>query len=131
MVKKFTLILFALSFFSLVFVSSVNAQSTNEKVAKRTEKFRQKIKSLGTGEKVKVVINTFDGNRSKGYISESNDNSFTVIDRTGNSKVINYGDVKQFSKQGNGSKLVTGIIIGAGAATVVTLLIIYESLKNN
>lgn len=130
--KKNTLILFFVSaLFVFGFVQLASAQSDGEKQEKRAEKFRQKIKSYGTGEKAKIVITQFDGNITKGYISESNDISLTLIDKSGVSKTLNYTEIKDVRKQSGNNKLLTGIVVGVGATIGIIVAVIFNKRANN
>ncbi|MBS1792332.1 MAG: hypothetical protein JSS81_00680 [Acidobacteria bacterium] len=128
MSRHFTVLFFIFLFVTVGFVQSARAQDMLEQAARRTEKFRQKIKGYGTGEKIQVTVELFDGKKYKGYISESNDQTFTVVDKKGVPQTISYSNVKEVIKKKNASALTTGIVIGAGAAAAVTLIILFRLL---
>ncbi len=76
---------------------------------------------------MKIIANTFDTKKYKGYVSESNDTSFTVIDKKGTPTIINYADVKSFYKPSKFSGFAAGVALGA---TVGGLVITYFVLKS-
>lgn len=64
---------------NVVGVRLVYGESKQEKEARFTEKVKAGILTLGTGEAARVTIKLRDKSKLDGYISEVDDQSFTVI----------------------------------------------------
>ena len=96
MFKKY--LTFALTFLVLnLSLSSVAfAETKEEKAAKFTEKVKVNVTKLGIGPDARVEVKLKDGKKLKGYISQINDESFTVVeDKTGNITEVPYPNAKQ------------------------------------
>lgn len=102
-------------------VSPIAAQENLSLQVKKGEKIREKIKKLGTGELVKVKVKLNNETSYQGYISNSNEEAFVIVDKEGKLNSIKYSDVKSIS----GKNLSTGvkIAIGLGIGFGITLLI--------
>jgi hypothetical protein len=100
--------------------SSVSSQQT------KTEKIKAKIRKLGLGERVKVSVKLVNDSSYKGYVSQAGEDDFTVIDKTGQSNIIKYSEVKSVSGKNlsTGAKIGIGIAIGAGAVLAVLGILI-------
>jgi hypothetical protein len=60
----------------------------------RAEKMKAKVIEIGTGSDARVEVRLNDGRRVKGYISESKDDYFTVVDdKAGIATRIDYSQV--------------------------------------
>ena len=99
--KTLTIMVLVFALLSVALVSPGFAQNTTEKaarqkeeVAKRTEKVHKKVNKLGVGDNATIKVTLFDDKTFSGHISETNDKSFTVVDKSGTSQSINYSDVK-------------------------------------
>ena len=83
------------------------------------EKVKTEILKLGIGPDAKVKIKLKDGTKIKGYIAESNENQFLVIDSKTNQPVpVSYSKVKQ----AKGNNLSSGAIVIIGVTAVIILL---------
>ena len=90
------------------------AQSLSEQQA--TEKIRTKVIKMGVGVNVRVEVKLKDNTQFKGYISDANQDSFTVVEsKTGSSKTISYFDASAVKKAGSGLSTKNLIILGAVA----------------
>ena len=76
---------------------------------------------LGTGTDARVEVKLKDGKKLKGYISQINDESFTVVeDKTGVATEIPYPQPKQIK----GNNLSTGATIAIAAGIVFAIILI-------
>ncbi len=95
---------------------SVVAQQGNPQVIKRTEKMRQKVAKIGTGDEAKVRVLLFDGTKISGFISEANQNTFAVMDSSKKATTANYSDVKTLDYTGKSDMSTKSKYIWAGVA---------------
>lgn len=135
MFKKF--LAASVSFFVLsAFMSNatVRASVDQEKDAAKIEKVKAGVRKLGTGCEARVEVKLADGRKFKGYIKESNDVSFVVVDDKSNADVsVDYSQVREIKGKngltaakiainvGKAALIVAGV---AGAATLLMFLII-------
>ena len=126
-----TLVLF-FSFFSLQ-LNPVFAQSNQTKEEKKTLKVKEKIRKLGTGETVKIKVKLYNKTTYQGYVGQSNEDSFVVVDTAGNSTTVKYSDVDSVGGKNlsTGAKIGIGIGIGAGATVGILFIIFYAITRNN
>ena len=84
------------------------------------DKTRAKVQKIGIGKDARVEVKLRDNTKLKGYISASNQDSFTVTNKkTGASQIIVYADAVEVKKHGGGLSTRSWIIIGGVAAAVV------------
>ena len=105
---------------------AVFAQSSTDNAL---EKIKTDVSRRGTGEKSKVVVSMKNGTRMKGYISQTDDDSFDLTNsKTKQITTVSYGDVAQVKKPG----LSTGakIAIGVGIAAAVTVVVLVIAVRN-
>jgi hypothetical protein len=105
----------------------VGAQATNDQA---TEKIRAKVQKMGVGVNARVEVRLRDNTQLKGYITDANQDSFTVVDsRTGSSNTVSYADTSTVKKAGSGISAKTWIILGAAAVgAAVTWVIVKPAL---
>ena len=91
-----------------------------------TEKIRAKVQKMGVGSNARVEVKLRDNTKVKGYVSDADQDSFTVIDsKTGSSKTVSYADTSSVKKAGGGVSAKTWIILGAAVVgAAVTWVII-------
>ena len=90
------------------------AQSLGDSHA--TEKIRTKVVKMGVGVNARVEVKLRDNTQLKGYISDADQDSFTVVEsKTGSSKTVSYADTLSVKKAGSGLSAKTWIILGAAA----------------
>lgn len=112
-VISFTLIVLLTQLF---FVRPSFAGTKEENFA---EKVKTEIAKLGTGQDAKIKVKLKDGTKIKGYITETNENQFVIMDSKTNQPVpIPYPQVKQ----AKGNNLSGGVIIVIGVTAVLILL---------
>lgn len=89
------------------------------------EKIKTDVSRRGTGEKSKVVVRMKNGTRLKGYISQSDDDSFDLTDsKTKQITTVPYGDVMAIKKSGLSTGAKVAIGVGIAAAVVVVVLVV-------
>jgi preprotein translocase subunit SecF len=122
MLKKIMTMLLVVLIVNLAVIPSVFANDSKlEKEAKFIEKVRINIQKLGTGPDAQVEVKLKDNTKTKGYVSEANDEQFTVVDKnTGQSTSIPYPQVKQIK----GNNLSGRVIFAIGFAALIVILVI-------
>ena len=109
--RYFAVMLAAVVLLSAFGIQRAGAQTTSDQ---ETAKLRAKVQKLGTGTNAKVEVKLRDKTQMKGYISESNQDSFTVFDKyTSSSKTVSYADAASVKKSSGGISTKTWIILGA------------------
>ena len=106
---------------SIVLLSAFGIQRAGAKTTsdEATDKIRTKVQKIGTGTNAKVEVKLRDNTVMKGYITESNQDSFTMFDKySGSDKTISYADTTSVKKGGSGFSTKSLIILGAVAAGV-------------
>ena len=79
------------------------------------------------GVNARVEVKLKDKSQFQGYISEANDDSFTVVQRgTGTSKIVSYADTSSVKKAGSGVSAKTLLIVGAAAAGAVVTWVVLK-----
>lgn len=123
MIKKY--LSFALIFLLLATANSslISAQTQTDKDASSIAKIKATVVKRGTGENKRVEVKKQDGTKLKGYISQADEDSFTLIDsKTKQSTEIAYGDVaKVKNRLSKGDKIALGAIGGAVAVVAIVL----------
>lgn len=113
-------------------VSGVNASFDNKSgdkkrakreaaIKKRTIKIKKAVAKLGIGKKSIVKLKLRDKTKLKGYISQINENSFTIIDKNGKAINVEYRKAKQI--KGNNLHAGVWVAVGVGATLLVLYLI--------
>ena len=107
---------------------TVGAQAMND--APATEQIRTKVQKIGVGGNARVEVKLRDNTKLKGYISDADQDSFTVVDSmTGSRNSLAYSDTSSVKKAGSGISGKTWAILGAAAVgAVVTWIIVKPAL---
>ena len=107
----------------------IAAQTKKDNNEAAISKIKDGITERGTGEKKRVNVKLRNGDKLKGYISQSGEDSFMLTDsKTGQATSIAYRDVaKVNSRLSKGEKIAVGIALGA-AATVAIIVISFFSI---
>jgi len=107
---------------------TVRAQAVTD--AGATEKIRTKVQKIGVGGNARVEVKLRDNTRLKGYISDAEQDSFTVIDSmSGSRNSVAYADTSSVKKASSGISGKTWAILGAAAiGAVVTWIIVKPAL---
>ena len=91
--------------------------------AQRTDKVRAKVIKLGEGRNARVEVKLRDNTKLKGYLSKTEQDSFTVTDsKTGASRTLAYADVQELKTPGSGTSRRTWLIVGASVAAAVIIV---------
>ena len=94
----------------------VSAQTPTMNELQRAAKIKSRVSKLGSGPKVKVIVELEDGETIKGYVSSIADDSFVVEEDSGPAD-IPYLQVKAIRK-----KPSTGLIVATAAGATVGLI---------
>ena len=112
---------------------TVSARTPKQQQPQTIDQVKIKIAKLGLGAKARATVNTKDGRKIKGYVSQAGEDDFTLRDKkTDAPTTIRYADVAKVSADKGHSlarNLGLGIAIGAGAFLGI-LLIIFASLND-
>ena len=121
--KTFALLISGMILAMSIALQPAQAQAGRDADAARA---RVKVEQLGVGSNARVEVKLLDGTRLKGYVSATEQDSFTVTDRkTGASSVVRYAEVSEVKKAGGGLSTKSWIIIGSAiAGAAVTWVII-------
>jgi hypothetical protein len=100
------------------------AQTGNDTQA--VEKVRARVQKIGVGRNARVEVKLRDNTQLKGYISATEQDSFTVVDnKTGSTRTVSYADSSSVKKAGSGLSAKTWIILGAAVVgTAVTWVLV-------
>jgi hypothetical protein len=109
-------------------LQTAGAQAVND--APATEKIKTKVQKIGVGGNARVAVMLRDNTEMKGYISDADQNSFTVVDSmSGSRNTVAYADTSSVKKAGGGISGKTWIILGAAAVgAIVTWVIVKPAL---
>lgn len=127
MMRKISASVFSLALVFPIFALGVVAQ-TQTKEEKRAIEVEQKLKKMGTGERVRVKAKLYSGTQYDGYLSQVTDDEFTVVDKAGKANTVKYSDVRSIGGKNLSTGAKIGIGIGIGAAA--TLLIIFAIIAS-
>ena len=126
--RTFTIMLSGLLLLSAFGFQGAGAQSLVDQQA--TEKIRTKVLKMGVGVNARVQVKLIDNTQLNGYISDADQDSFTVVERgTGSSKTVSYADTQSVKKAGSGVSAKTFLILGAVAAgAALTWMVVKPAL---
>jgi hypothetical protein len=111
--RTFAIMLSGLILLSAFGFQGAGAQSLTDQ---QTQKIRTKVHKMGVGVNARVDVKLKDNSQFKGYISDANEDTFTVVQSgTGSSRTMSYADTSSVKKAGSGISAKTWIIIGAAA----------------
>jgi len=126
--RMFAMMLSGMILFTAFGFQPATAQSTNDQPA--IEKTRSKVQKMGVGSNARVEVKLRDNTQLKGYISDADRDSFTVVDsKTGSSKTMSYADTSTVKKAGSGLSGKSWIILGVAAVgALVTWAVVKPAL---
>jgi len=102
----------------MFFVNQTFAGTKEEKLA---EKVKTGVAKLGTGPEAKIKVKLKDKTKIEGYITESNENQFLVMNsKTGQTIPVTYSSVKQVK----GNNLSRGVIFTIGVLAFLVILFV-------
>ncbi len=120
MFKKTITFALAVLLMQMAYAQPAAAATKAEKEAQFIEKVKAGITKLGTGTDARVEVKLRDRGKLKGYISEANAESFTVVDaETGAATQVAYPQVK--GVKGNNLSEGARIAIVAGLVAVAII----------
>ena len=123
--KKTITLMLALLVTNLLYVSAA-ARAPKQDVT--PEQTKAKIARAGTGERAKVTVWTKDGKKTKGYVSQTNENDFVLRDRkTDAPTTIAYSDVTKIDLN-RGHSTLRNTLIGVGVGVGGLLLVIFITI---
>ena len=111
---------------NLFFVAPGVNGRTQEDETKHLNEVRGQIARIGTGPKARVEIRLRDETKVKGFIGESDETHFIVVDtKTGARTTLAYPQVQKVKsyRLRNTFKTALGVGIGVGAAIFVSVLL--------
>jgi hypothetical protein len=107
------------------FFGAQTADAKTVGAARQAAEAKSKVQKMGVGADARVEVRLRDDSKVKGYVSASDEETFSVTDsKTGESRKIYYTDVSKLSKSG-GSSTRRNILIGAAVAAGVVVAIIF------
>jgi small nuclear ribonucleoprotein (snRNP)-like protein len=128
MFKKFVILSLTILVINLSLCPSAFAGTKDEKEARFARRLKAKIAKLGIGKDARVEVKLKDGTKIKGYITEVNDDDFSVMNEKTNSETnIPYPQTKQVK----GNNLSTGVKIAIGVAIVFLVFVIIGLAAND
>ncbi|MEP6819122.1 MAG: hypothetical protein ABJA18_06280 [bacterium] len=126
--RTFAIVLSGIILLTAFGFQHAGAQSLGDSHA--TEKIRTKVVKMGVGVNARVEVKLRDNTQLKGYISDADQDSFTVVEsKTGSSKTVSYADTSSVKKAGSGWSAKSWIILGAVAVgAAVTWVVVKPAL---
>lgn len=131
--KILSLILSFLLLHAVSFVPVSAVDSSGETEAARIEKVKTGVSALGTGKNAKVKLKLRDSRKLNGYISRADEDSFTVVEKSGAEIAVSYADVKQVkgNNLSSGTKVLIGVAVAAAVIGVIVAILANRSDDNN
>ena len=125
MIKKLTVLMLMMGLLSAGLVLET-AQAQTSRDAELAAKARAKVARIGVGQNAKVEVKLRDEARIRGYVSDLQQDSFTVVERdTGVARNVAYADALEVKRSSGGLSTKSWAIIGAAAAgAIVTWIIV-------
>jgi hypothetical protein len=106
---------------STVYVTTASAKPNPEREAQVAAKVKAAIAKLGTGSSARIEIKLSDGTRLKGYVSETAEDHFVIVDDKTGTTAVPYPQVKKV--KGNNLSSGAQIAIAVGIFVLVIGLI--------
>lgn len=129
MFRKFLSFILISAAFQMICTTSVSAAvGQADKETERIAKIKERVNAAHLGKKT-VVVTRRGAAKLKGYVSEVNEFSFVVrSEQSGTPSEVRFDDVTQVKSKGSGLSSGTKILIGAGIAAAVILVLIVKPL---
>jgi hypothetical protein len=120
MFKKLSRLALASLLLNLFFVAPSVKGKTQEDETKHVNKVRGQIARIGTGPKARVEIKLRDETKVKGFIGESDEKHFVVVDtKTGARTTLEYPQVQKVKSYRLMSAFKTALVVGAGVGAAL------------
>lgn len=128
MFKKY--LTFALVCLLLITANASLVSAQTDKDAALAAKIKKAVAERGTGEKKRVEVKKLDGTKLKGYISQADEDSFTLTDsKSKQSSEIAYGDVAKIKNRSSNGDKIALIAVGSAAAVVAVVIISFLVIR--
>ena len=129
MLKPAVLLLITTVLICFVSAVPVMANDSDAKREQKAAKIEDKMKTLGVGEQVRLDVKMYDKTRHQGYLRETSDSGFVVVDKAGTAHEVKYTEVGSVKGRNlsTGAKIGIGIAIGAGITLLIVLLIVHAN----
>lgn len=127
--KPITHLLVSTLLLSFISVSSIVAQSKEEKAAAFTAEVKKRVAKLGTGPEAKLQVKLQDKTKLKGYVSKIGEDSFAMTDpKTSAETTVLYPNVTQLkTRMSSGEVILLSALAGAGAIIALFVAAWYHS----
>ncbi len=126
MYRKIWVLVLGCLLLQAAYPQSISAMTKAEKETRFAEKIKAGIAKLGTGKDARIEVKLQDGTKLKGYVSETTDDHFVVMNaKTGAAVPVAYPQVKQVkgNNLSEGVKIAIGLAIGIGLAVILAVAI--------
>ncbi|HEY3131927.1 MAG TPA: hypothetical protein VGL91_20900 [Acidobacteriota bacterium] len=89
------------------------------------EQIKASVVKLGVGVEARVTVKLRNNTKVKGFIYQSGENDFVVVDKTGEKRTIAYSDVARVEGKNlsTGTKVAIGVAIGVGIAIAAAAIL--------
>src|SRR5208337_3657281 len=101
-------------------VSCLSSIAQTQGQPDKTASVKAQVQKIGIGESSVVRVKLKDGTEHRGYLSQIENDSFTVTDQaTKKAASVSYGDVRSLKVNGKGMSTGTKILIGVGVGVAI------------
>ena len=118
-----------LVFNAFAFNVAARAKVRQETDAAKIEKVKEGVRKLGIGPEARVEVKLADGRKFKGYIKDSSDENFVLVDKKSRAEItVDYSQVREIKGRNGLTAAKVAITVGkaalvvAGVAAALTLL---------
>ena len=126
MLKKLISLLLVGLMLTLCGISPAYADTKEEKKARFAERVKEGIGKLGTGKEAHVEIKLKDKRKLKGYISQTNEENFTVVNENGAVTEVAYPQVRQVKGNNLSEGVKAAIFFGVVIVGLVSIVYIFS-----
>lgn len=130
MLRKFLSLFLMAALIGVASSSPAQAETKEEKAAAFTQKVKAGIAQLGTGTDARVELKLRDKTKLKGWISETSETGFVVIEASNGKAVpVAYAEVAQVRGHHHGH-YGTRLLIATAVTLLVTVLVVVLSERD-
>ena len=119
---------------SLILISVIGSLSTtsiafagnqDQSLPDQAAKIKASIAKLGSGPRARAKIKLRDSTKLEGYVREVREDSFELVEKTGNAKTLRYDQVAQIGGTGlsKAARIAIGIPLALGAVILAGVLL--------